>query len=175
MTHDINRRRLLVTARWLCYALLLAVCYMLQTNRVLFDLGGIRPLWLPAACLVLAMWEDAFPSVLYGMFAGLLWDVSSNRLAGFFAICMMVCCFFCSSITQLVLRRTVFNTCMLTLGCLFLVTGLDFLFSYVLFSLPQSGIYYVGTLIPTIVYTVVACVPLYPLCSLMHRIGRTEN
>lgn len=174
MTHDINRRRLLHAVRWLCYALLLAVCYMLHTSRSLFDLGGIRPLWLPAACLVLAVWEDVFPGVLYGMFAGLLWDISSNRLAGFFAICMMVCCFLCSSITQLVLRRTVFNTCMLALGCLFAVTGLDFLFSYVLFSLPQSGTYYVGTLIPTIVYTIVICAPLYPLCRLISRIGRSD-
>lgn len=175
MTHDINRRRLLLAARWLCYILLLAFCYALQTNRVLFELGGIRPLWLPAACLVLSMWEDAFPSALYGMFAGLLWDLSSNRLAGFFAGFLLICCFVCSSITQLLLRRTVFNTCMLSLGCLFIITGLDFLFSYVLFSLPQSSSYYVGTLIPTIVYTVIICAALYSLCGLIWRIGRNEE
>lgn len=174
MTQDINRRRLLLTARWACYTLLLVLCYMLQSNRVLFELGGIRPLWLPAACLVLSVWEDAFPSAVYGMFAGLLWDLSSNRLAGFFAGFLLICCFACSSVTQLLLRRTVFNTCALSLCCLLLVTGLDFLFSYVLFGLPQRGMYYVGTLIPTVVYTVLVCAVLYPLFRFISRIGRSE-
>ena len=174
MTQNINRQRLLHAARWVCYILLLVLCYTLQTNRVLFELGGIRPLWLPAACLVLSVWEDAFPSALYGMFAGLLWDLSSNRLAGFFAGFLLVCCFICSSITQLLLRRTVFNTSALSLCCLLLVTGLDFLFSYVLFGLPQRGIYYVGTLIPTVIYTVLVCAVLYPLVRLISRIGRSE-
>ncbi len=175
MTHDINRRRLLLVARWLCYALLLVVCYTLQTNRTLFRLGDIRPLWLPAACLVLSVWEDVFPGALYGMFAGLLWDLSSNRLAGFFAAFMMLCCFLCGSVTQLFLRRTLFNTSMLCLGSLLLVTGVDYLFNYVLFSLPQRGSYYVGTLIPTIVYTVAISAVLYPLCRLISRIGRSEE
>lgn len=175
MTQNLNRQRLLLTARWACYALLLVLCYTLQTNRILFELGGIRPLWLPAACLVLSVWEDAFPSALYGMFAGLLWDLSSNRLAGFFAGFLLVCCFACSSITQLLLRRTLFNTCALSLGCLLVVTGLDYLFSYVLFSLPQRGTYYLGTLIPTVVYTVLICAVLYPLYRLIFRIGRGES
>ena len=173
MTQNINRQRLLHAARWVCYILLLVLCYTLQTNRVLFELGGIRPLWLPAACLVLSVWEDAFPRAQYGMFAGLLWDLSSNRLAGFFAGFLLVCCFICSSITQLLLRRTVFNTCMLSLLCLFAVTGLDFLFTYVLFSLPERSTYYTGTLIPIIVYTVLVCAALYPLCGLIRRIGRS--
>lgn len=175
MPHDLWRRRLLVAARWVCYSLLLVLCYVLQTNRTFFSLGGIRPLWVPALCLVVACYEDAFPSVLFAMFGGLLWDLSSNRLAGFFAVQLMLCCFLCSSVVQLTLRRTVFNTAMLCLGCLFLTTGADFLCTYVLYSLPQRGSYYLGTLIPTMVYSVAVSAALYPLCRCICRIGREPD
>lgn len=172
--HNILQHRLLLALRWLCYALLLAFCYMLQTNRTLFTIGGIRPLWLPAAALVLSVFEDAFPCALYGLFAGLLWDFSSNRLAGFFAVLLLICCFLCSSVTQLLLRRTVLNTALLSLLCLFVMTGIDYLFTYALFSLPQRGAYYVGTLLPILLYTAAACMALYPLCRAIGRIGRED-
>lgn len=161
--------------RWFCYALMLVLCYLLQTNRVLFSLGGIRPLWLAAACIVLACYEDVFPSVIFGLFAGLLWDFSANRLAGFFAGLMMVSCFICSSVIQLTLRRTVFNVGMLCLGCLFFSTGLDYLLTYTLYSVPMRGTYFLGTLIPCLVYTVAISALLYPLCRVIHRIGRQDD
>ncbi len=170
--NDVLRRRLLVVLRWLCYTLLLVLCYTLQSSRVLFDLGGIRPLWLPAACLVVCVYEDAFPSAVYGLVAGLLWDFLSNRLSGFFAGLLLISCFICSCAVQLTLRRTVFNTMALCLVCLFLVTGVDYLFTYTLYMLPQRGSYFLGTLVPTVIYSVAVSVLLYPLCRGISRIGR---
>lgn len=175
MIHDIRRQQFLLVLRWVCYALLLIVCYALQTNTLFFRLGGIRPIWLLAACIALSAFEEAFPSALYGLFAGLLWDFSSNRLVGFFAIALMALTFGCCSLIRLVLRRSPFNVCALCLASAFLATGLDFLFTYVLYAYPNCQTYYIGTVIPTIIYTAVVCLPLYALCSRIGRIGREKN
>ncbi len=172
MSETLLRRRLILAARWLCYALLLVLCYVLQTNSSLFHIGGIRPLWLPAACLAVCSYEDAFPSALYGLFAGLLWDLSSNRLVGFYASCMLVTCFVCSCIIQLALRRRVLNVLVMCLACVFIATGIDYLFTFLLFGLPQREHYFVTRLLPTLVYTVAVNAALYPLCGLIARIGR---
>ncbi len=175
MRETVMRQRLTLAARWACYGLLLVVCYVLQTGLELAAIAGIRPLWLAATCLTVCCFEDAFPSALYGMFAGLLWDLSANRLVGFYASTMLVCCFVCSCVIQLSLRRRVYNVCAMCLVCVFAATGLDYLFSYVLFSLPQRGSYFTGRLLPTVGYTVAVCALLYSLCSLICRIGRQES
>lgn len=176
MIHNtIIRRHLTVALRWLCYALLLAVCYVLQSNRVLFNLGGLRPLWLPAACLMVCGFEDAFPSAIYGMVGGLLWDFSANRLVGFYAGLLLIFCFLCNCVIQLTLRRTLFNLGVLCCVCVFAACGIDYLFTYTLFSLPQRATYFVGTLIPTVVYTVAVSTLLYPLCRAISRIGRRTD
>ena len=174
MQENIHRTQLLLTLRWVCYVLLLVLCYMLQSADPLMKLGNIRPLWLPAAALVVACCEDALPGTLYAMFAGLLWDLSANRLAGFFAIGLMVTCFICCCAVQLLLRRTVFNVSILCLVSVFLITGLDYLFTYALFSLPQRQMYFFGTLLPTVIYTMVVSCPLYGICLHIRRLARNE-
>ncbi len=174
MQQDIHKKRFLLFARWFFYTLLLIFAWVLHTNQSLCSMGGIRPLWLAALCLTVAAYENSFPSAIFGIFAGLLWDASAGTLSGFHAGCMLIGCFLISGIIQLWLRRTFFNAAALSLVWLILVTGVEFLFSYVLFNIPQRGVYFWGTVIPTVVYTVAVSTLLYPICGLISRLGREE-
>lgn len=77
--------------KWLCYAGLLLLAYLLQTMPGFLTFFSAKPVWVAAVAVCVSMYEDVLPSAVFCAIAGLLWDISSDRLFGFNGVILLVC------------------------------------------------------------------------------------
>ena len=66
-----KRKRSQIT-KWVCYALLMLLCTVLQTLPGLFRLGEAKPLWLLPLALAVAVEEGEFAGGIFGAVCGLM-------------------------------------------------------------------------------------------------------
>lgn len=148
---DARKRTLTLIAKQLCYALTLIAAYVLQTTPGFLTFWGAKPVLLVPAAICIAVLEGVFPGALWGAAAGLLWDISSGRTGGFFAIQLMVFCFCCSALVTLYLRDTPLNLSLLTGAVMLLICSSDFLFNYLLHGYTGVGWLYLRRVLPVVV------------------------
>ncbi|MEG1932314.1 MAG: rod shape-determining protein MreD [Pygmaiobacter sp.] len=150
---DSRKRNLTIAAKHGCYLLTLFFAYVLQTVPGLFSIGGIKPVLLVPLAITIAAFEGEFVGALYGMLAGLLWEIAAGRTIGGFSILLLALCFVCGVSVALYLRRTVLNLSLLSAGCLLLLCSSDFIFSYWLQGYSGiAGVYFLRML-PTVCYS----------------------
>ena len=80
-----RKRKRSQIAKWVCYALLMLLCTVLQTLPGLFQLGEAKPLWLLPLALAVAVEEGEFAGGIFGAICGLTWDYTAGRPAGMLA------------------------------------------------------------------------------------------
>lgn len=158
-----RKRMLCVGKKHLCYLLCVLLCYLLQTVPGLFCVFGIKPVWLVPLAVCIAAREGEFVGALYGVLAGLLWEVAAGRTSGEFAILLLVLCFLCSVLVSLYLQGNKRNLSLLTAAVTFLVTGIDYVFTYWLQGHEGTGAIYLRQTLPTVVYTALATVAVWYL------------
>lgn len=78
-----NNEKIKPYLTWLFYYLLLILLYTLQTTPNLFLLFGVKPILIIPLVVSVSMMENIMPSVIFSTIAGLLWDISSDKLFGF--------------------------------------------------------------------------------------------
>ncbi len=75
--------------RWAIYCALLAIAVLLQNSiGGILDFFGARVFLSIPLCVAIAMFEREVPAAVFGVFAGVLWDVSSG-VDGFNAVLLM--------------------------------------------------------------------------------------
>lgn len=93
--------------KYIIYALILLLCDLLQNVSGLFpEISGARCFLLLPAAIILSMGEDEKYGAFLGLFAGLLWDLSSGVHMGFNCIFIMLMCFFSSALVTYITRDT---------------------------------------------------------------------
>ena len=86
------------TIKYIFYCLIILICDLLQNVSGLFpEIYGARCFLLLPVSIILAMGEDERNGALLGLFAGLLWDLTSGVHMGFNCIYIMLMCFFIST------------------------------------------------------------------------------
>ena len=98
------------TVKYIIYCLIILGCDLLQNVQGLFpEVWGARCFLLLPVTIILAMGEDEKNGALLGLFAGLLWDLTSGVHMGFNCIFIMIMCFFsCALVTYI--ARDIFIT-----------------------------------------------------------------
>ena len=91
------------TVKYIIYCLIILGCDLLQNVQGLFpEVWGARCFLLLPVTIILAMGEDEKNGALLGLFAGLLWDLTSGVHMGFNCIFIMIMCFFsCALVTYI--------------------------------------------------------------------------
>ena len=125
-----RKRKRSQIAKWVCYALLMLLCTVLQTLPGLFQLGEAKPLWLLPLALAVAVEEGEFAGGIFGAVCGLMWDYTAGRTVGMLALELMILCFGVSVVVQLYLKDTPSNFVLLAVTCALLVLSADWLFFY---------------------------------------------
>ena len=125
-----RKRKRSQIAKWVCYALLMLLCTVLQTLPGLFQLGEAKPLWLLPLALAVAVEEGEFAGGIFGAICGLMWDYTAGRTVGMLALELMILCFGVSVVVQLYLKDTPSNFVLLAVTCALLVLSADWLFFY---------------------------------------------
>ena len=102
--------------RWAIYCVLLVFAVLLQNSAGgISDVFGARVFISIPLCVAIAMFEREVPAALFGVFAGVLWDVSSG-VDGFNAIVLMVLCAVSSLLISHLMRNNFVTSFVLGVG-----------------------------------------------------------
>ena len=147
--------------KWVCYALLLLVCTVLQTTPGLFQLGSAKPLYLLPLCLAAAVFEGEFAGAIFGAVCGLMWDYTAGRTVGMLALELMLLSFLISTVVQLYLKNAAPNFVALAAAAALLVLSCDWLFFYYMPGYSGAVLRYVEFVLPSAVLTIPVSFPIY--------------
>ena len=164
-----KKEKMMPALKWVLYSLLLLSCYVLQTTPGLFEIFGKKPVLAAALAVCVSMYEGVLSSAFFSMMAGLLWDISSNRLFGFNGL-ILLCCGVLISLLCIYYLHTRWLNSLLFCTLAMLVQGLlDYLFYYAIWGYPGVSLILVQNILPTLLYTAAVTPLLFLLVRRIHR------
>lgn len=164
-----NRRAKIMAVKYMVYLLLFLILYVIQTDPVLFSIGGIKPVLVLPFAVSIAMFDKQLAGGLFGLFAGILCDTSSNVLFGFQSILYLVICIAVGLLVVYFMQPSLTNSLIFT-GCgLGIRLFLEYFFYYVMWGYDNSHLILVYQMLPLLVYTLAATPLLFFLLRKMHR------
>ena len=155
--------------KFFVYALIVFAAYIIQTTPGLFEFYGIKPILVLPACICIAVFEGEFAGGLFGFFFGLFCDSTSEMVFGFNALVFLVFCVAAGLATIYIFRRSTMNVMLLCLGAIFLRSGLEFCFNFVLFEYENLEPFFYTQIAPQIVFTSIFALPFCALFRALHK------
>ena len=153
-----RKMKTMLFLRWLFYSLSLAVVYSIMSC-------GIFELWQPYFIISLAigvsMREQEFSSSIFGIFCGLMLDISLGTLFGFFAVFIMPCCFFTSLLSRNLIKTNFLNHIFCTSASTLLSFAAYYFFNYIIWNTQGRSIILLRILIPSFFATVITAPLMY--------------
>lgn len=169
------QRQLQTAAKWLVYLLILYAGYILQVTPGAFALWGIKPVWVVGVCVAVSCKEDKYSAAFFAVVGGLLWDIAAGRIAGFFAILLLLGCFVTGVLFEGYFRESRLNIALLSAGVCAMVLLADLLFIYILPGVSGSAKYFFLRLLPTVFYTGIAGMLCFYPVRFCHRKFKVES
>ena len=160
-----RKRKRSQIAKWVCYALLMLLCTVLQTLPGLFQLGEAKPLWLLPLALAVAVEEGEFAGGIFGAVCGLMWDYTAGRTAGMLAF----------ELLQLYFKTSAANVVLLETAAVLLVLSLDWLFFYYMPGYSGAVERYLWFVLPTAALTIPVCLVLFGAVRRIHAEFKIDN
>ncbi len=160
-----KNRHLHTVFKWVCYSLLLLLAYLLQTIPGFLTFFGIKPVFLVAVAVGVSMYENVVSSGIFCGVAGLLWDISSDRLFGFNGLILLLCGVTISILCVYFLHTRMLNAIAFCAATLLFQGVLDYLFCYLIWRYPGAYSVIYRQILPCAVYTLVV----FPLFYLLIR------
>lgn len=153
-------KKSLYIRRALIAVLIVLTALFQHTRGALPVLYGVRAMPLVALVAVVALFERSLAGLLFGLFAGVLWDFASASGDGFFAVMLCLVGFLCGLASSFVLRNNVFSAFAVSFVSLFVcLTAYWFGFIY-LKGYDSSVSLFLRYYIPSCFYTL-AFTPIY--------------
>lgn len=113
MHYDNNRPKY---ARYAIYTALIIFAAVLQNSvNIIPEIFNARAFILLPLCVCIAMFEREIASAVFGVVAGVLWDVSAGQ-DGFNAFVLLLICAVCSLLISHFMRRNVLTAVVLGTG-----------------------------------------------------------
>lgn len=164
-----KQEKLMPILKWVLYSVLLLLFYALQTTPGLFQIFGAKPVLILSLAVCVSMYEGVMSSAMFSMVAGLLWDISSDKLFGFNGLIFLCCGLMISLLCIYFLHTKLWNS-LLFCGVTLLLQGLlDYAFYYAMWNLDHSYLILTRTILPNAAYTLAVT----PLVFLLIR--QVEN
>lgn len=149
----------------------LIFCFLLQTSLFSFlRISGVVPNCLLILVITLAYTKGQIPAMVTGFFAGMLLDLCFSETVGFCAILYMIVAFLAGFTNKIYYERDYFVP-----GALILAGELVYSFMYyILFFLLRGKLelhtYFIYTILPRMLYTILVSLALYPAFHGIHRL-----
>ncbi len=151
MTLETQNKKLIF--RRLCLALILLLLSVLQNTDGLFpQIFGVRALLLIPAVVCVAMFERDIFGMIFGLFAGALWDVFSSG-ASYNALFLLSVGFICGTLINTIMRNNVVTAGILSFTAITLYTLVYWLFHFVFGGLDSAAYMLLRYYLPGIFYT----------------------
>ncbi|MBE6765454.1 MAG: rod shape-determining protein MreD [Clostridia bacterium] len=142
--------------KYIAYALELLLVFIIQcTPNLLPEFLGVRPMLMLVFAMGISMFESEGTAMWFGLAAGLLMDLASAHVFGFFAVIFTVCCYASGALVVFLMRNNLLTCVILTLGSLLISGLLQWFFFYLLWGDEKAWYYLYAIMLPQIVYSAV--------------------
>ena len=168
-----NRAKRILTLKYVIYALILLILYVLQTTPGLFVVFGTKPMLVVPAAIAIAMYEGEFVGGLYGAFAGLLNDMGSSMLFGFNGLFLTFFCIVSGLLIIYLMHCNVRNAALYVAVTMLVTASAEFLFGYGMWGYAGVWRIYVFDTLPLIAYTTAVSPLLFWMVRAIH--GKTQK
>ena len=156
--------------RILITALLVPAAFILQTTLCgAISLAGITPDLIMAVTVSLAILLGEAPAILTGFFMGLLCDIFSMELLGFYALCYSFAGFVCGRLGRNLFIDDLKFPAVLIMAADLFKSLYGYLFLFLLQNRIFTGTFLVRFAVPEAVYTMLISVPVYAFLAFLYR------
>ena len=155
--------------RHLILLAILLVLYVLQTTPGAFSVFWVRPVLIVPFVICVAVLRGEGAGVSYAILAGLLWDIATGHLIGFSALILMLCCITAALLTIYLIRVIWFNIVLLTAATMIIYCVLDYIFYYLIWGYPDSGMLFLTHFLPMAAYTTAISPGIYFVMKKINR------
>lgn len=150
---DLTRKQ--KTIKYICVCALILAAELLQNVAGLIpEIFGARCFLVIPALMILTVGEEEIAAGLLGLFAGLLWDLSSAVHMGFNCIFFALVCFFAAALVNHLLRNTFITNMLICITVTVLYCLTYWLCFIVIKGTGDAAETFFGFYIPCALYTV---------------------
>lgn len=153
MTIETQKKNLIFRRRSLALIILL-ISAVQNTDGFFPQVFGIRALLLIPAVVCISMYERDMWGLIFGVFAGALWDVFASG-ASFNALFLMTTGFICGTLINTIMRNNIVTASILTFIFSVLYNIFYWLFNFVAKGLDSAVFMLCRYYLPSIAYTTV--------------------
>lgn len=146
--------------RLVCFLLIVFTAAVQSTWGAKITVGSARALLLIPLVVAVSMHEKSIPSMLFALLAGAIWDSTSITTDGFFSLCTVSVGFVVCMLCVFVMRNNIFSCMLLSVGAIFAVCTLYWLFFILIKGYDNAAYIYFSYYFPSVFFTAVFT-PLY--------------
>lgn len=151
MTIEAQRKKTII--RRAILALIILTLSVLQNTDGFFpQIFGVRALLLIPAVVCIAMFERDIPGMLFGLFAGTLWDIFASG-NNFNALYLLIVGFACGTLINTVMRNNVVTASLLSAAFITLYSVGYWLFHFVFAGVDSAAHMLLRYYLPGMLYT----------------------
>lgn len=144
----------MIIRRVILALIILTLSVMQNTDGFFPQIFGVRSLLLIPAVVCAAMFERDIVGMLFGLFAGMLWDITASG-NNFNALYLLAVGFICGTLINTVMRNNVVTASLLSVGFIIIYSLGYWLFHYVFASIDGAAHVLVRYYLPGILYTAI--------------------
>ncbi len=153
MTIETQRKKLII--RRICLALILLLLSVLQNTDGFFpQIFGVRALLLIPCVVCIAMYERDIWGMLFGLFAGALWDIFASG-ASFNALFLLAVGFGCGTLINTVMRSNIVTATLLSFISSLFYNIIYWLFHFVIPKTDSAAFMLLRYYLPCMLYTAI--------------------
>lgn len=161
---------------WILYGVVVLIIALMQMSPRCFPVVGFaRPTPLVLLIVCVAMLEGPAVGSVMGLIAGLLWDLYSMRIFGYYGLMLMVLGLTVSLLVQWWLRANFMSAMLLCVGGVAIYTLLDWLICYVLFLHDEMVSVLTQVYLPNALYTALLSPLMYGFVLMLARLLRRKR
>ncbi len=153
MTIEAQRKKMIIR-RVILALIILTLSVMQNTDGFFPQIFGIRALPLIPAVVCIAMFERDIPGMLFGLFAGALWDIFASG-NNFNALFLLTVGFLCGTLINTVMRNNVVTASLLSAVFILIYSIGYWLFHFVFAGIDSAAHMLARYYLPGAAYTLI--------------------
>ena len=149
----------------------LILCFLLQTSLFSFmRISGVVPNCLLILVITVAYTKGQISAMVTGFFAGMILDLCFSETVGFCAILYMIVAFLAGFSHKIYYERDYFIPGALVISGELLYSFLYYVLFFLLRGKLELHTYFIYTILPRMLYTILVSLALYPAFHGIHRL-----
>lgn len=148
--------------RYFSYAvLLLLLCILQSTPRLIPEILGSKPLLLMPLAFSISAFEGKVPSLIFGALCGVFTDLATGGYIGFFALILTAVCYLEAHLFEKYFVSRFTTVIVFAVVSITLIICVYFVFFTIFGGVSDWQIHFVNHYLSRIIYTIAITVPIY--------------